>query len=82
MEPKNVIIGYITTGDWPEYRESRRRAMSDWAMQVISQSDLNNLPCSFLFCSVVASEIYNIPLFEAAGWFKPGESSPVSLFTP
>jgi hypothetical protein len=82
MEPKNVIIAYITTGDRPEYRESRRRAMSDWAMNIISQSDLNNLPCSFLFCSVVASEIYNIPLFEAAGWFKPGESSPVSLFTP
>jgi hypothetical protein len=82
MEPKNVIIAYITTGDRPEYRESRRRAMSDWAMEVISQSDLENLSCSFLFCSVVASEIYNIPLFEGAGWFKPGESSPVSLFTP
>jgi hypothetical protein len=82
MEPKNVIIAYITTGDRPEYRESRRRAMSDWAMNIISQSDLNNLPCPFLFCSVVASEIYNIPLFEGAGWFKPGESSPVSLFTP
>jgi hypothetical protein len=80
--PNNVIIAYITTGDRPEYRESRRRAMSDWTMQVISQSDLNNLPCSFLFCSVVASEIYNIPLFEGAGWFRPGESSPVSLFTP
>jgi hypothetical protein len=42
MEPKNVIIAYITTGDRPEYRESRRRAMSDWAMNIISQSDLNN----------------------------------------
>jgi Replication-relaxation len=82
MEPKNVIIAYITTGDRPEYRESRRRAMSEWTMRIISQSDLNNLPCSFLFCSVVASEIYNIPLFDGAGWFKPGESSPVSLFTP
>jgi hypothetical protein len=81
MEPKNVIIAYITTGDRPEYRESRRRAMSEWAMNIISQSDLENLSCSFLFCSVVASEIYNIPLFEGAGWFKPGESSPVSLFT-
>jgi hypothetical protein len=82
MEPKNVIIAYITTGDRPEYRESRRRAMSDWAINIISQSDLKNLPCSFLFCSVVASEIYHIPLFDGAGWFKPGESSPVSLFTP
>jgi hypothetical protein len=82
MEPKNVIIAYITTGDRPEYRESRRRSMCDWARKVLEQSDSVNLPCSFLFCSVVASEIYNIPLFEAAGWFKPGESSPVSLFTP
>ncbi len=84
MAPKNVIIAYITTGDRdrPEYRESRRRAMCNWAKEVLTQSDLNNLPCSFLFCSVVASEIYHIPLFQGAGWFKPGESSPVSLFTP
>lgn len=80
MEPKNVILAYITTGDRPEYRESRRRAMCEWTRKVLEQSDSVNLPCSFLFCSVVASEIYNIPLFEGAGWFKPGESSPVSLF--
>jgi Replication-relaxation len=82
MEPKNVILAYITTGDRPEYRESRRRAMCNWTMEVLAQSGLNNLPCSFLFCSVVASEIYNIPLFDGAGWFRPGDSSPVSLFTP
>jgi hypothetical protein len=82
MEPKNVIIAYITTGDRPEYRESRRQAMCEWTREVLSQSDLRNLPCSFLFCSVLSSEIYNIPLFEGAGWFKPGESSPVSLFAP
>ncbi len=80
--PNNVIIAYITTGDRPEYRESRRRAMSDWTKKILEQSDSVNLPCSFLFCSVVASEIYNIPLFQGAGWFRPGESSPVSLFTP
>jgi hypothetical protein len=80
--PKNVIIAYITTGDRPEYRESRRRAMCEWTREVLSQSDFNNLSCSFLFSSVVASEIYNIPLFDGAGWFSPGESSPVSLFTP
>jgi hypothetical protein len=84
MEPKNVIIAYITTGDRdrPEYRESRRRAMCEWTREVLSQSDLNNLPCSFLFCSVVASEIYNIPLFQEAGWFSPSSPTPVSLFTP
>jgi hypothetical protein len=82
MEPKNVIIAYITTGDRPEYRESRRRAMCEWTRKVLEQSDSVNLPCSFLFCSVVASEIYHIPLFDGAGWFRPGDSSPVSLFTP
>jgi hypothetical protein len=82
MEPKKVILAYITTGDQPEYRESRRRAMSDWTMRIISQSDLKNLSCSFLFCSVVASEIYNIPLFDGAGWFSPSSPTPVSLFTP
>src|ERR671914_3052567 len=82
MEPKNVIIAYITTGDRPEYRESRRKAMCDWTRDVLAQNDLNNLPCSFLFCSVVASELYNIPLFDGAGWFSPGSPNPVSLFTP
>jgi hypothetical protein len=80
--PKNVIIAYITTGDRPEYRESRRKAMCDWTRDVLAQNDLNNLPCSFLFCSVVASELYNIPLFDGAGWFMPGSPNPVSLFTP
>jgi hypothetical protein len=80
--PNNVIIAYITTGDRPEYRESRRRAMSKWASEVISQSDLNNLSCSLLFCSVVASDLYNIPLFDGKGWFSPGAPNPVSLFTP
>jgi hypothetical protein len=80
--PNNVIIAYITTGDRPEYRESRRKAMCDWTRDVLAQNDLNNLPCSFLFCSVVASELYNIPLFDGAGWFSPGSPKPVSLFTP
>jgi hypothetical protein len=40
MEPKNVIIAYITTGDRPEYRESRRQAMCEWTREVLSQSDL------------------------------------------
>ena len=81
--PNNVIIAYITTSDRdrPEYRESRRRAMRDWARQVLAQYDLNNLSCSFLFCSVVASEIYNIPLFDGEGWFRPDSTKPVSLFT-
>jgi hypothetical protein len=65
--PNNVIIAYITTGDRPEYRESRRKAMCDWTRDVLAQSDLNNLSCSLLFCSVVASELYNIPLFDGAG---------------
>jgi Replication-relaxation len=80
--PNNVIIACITTGDRPEYRESRRRAMCDWARQVLAQYDLNNLSCSFLFCSVVPSELYNIPLFDGAGWFSPGSPNPVSLFAP
>src|SRR5918992_4668048 len=80
--PNNVIIAYITTGDRPEYRESRRKAMCDWTRDVLAQSDLNNLSCSLLFCSVVASELYNIPLFDGAGWFSPGSPNPVSLFTP
>jgi hypothetical protein len=80
--PSNVIIAYITTGDRPEYRATRRKAMCEYTRQILAQYDHNNLNCCFRFCSVVASEIYNIPLFEGAGWFKPGESSPVSLFTP
>jgi hypothetical protein len=82
MDPKNVIITYITTGDRAEYRESRRRAMCHWTREVLEQSDSVNLPCSFLFCSALASEIYNIPLFEGAGWFSPYSTTPVSLFTP
>jgi hypothetical protein len=82
MEPKNVILAYITTGDRAEYRESRRRSMCDWTRKVLEQSDSVNLPCSFLFCSALATEIYNIPIFDGAGWFNPYSTTPVSLFTP
>jgi hypothetical protein len=82
MEPKNVIIAYITTGDRAEYRENRRRSMCDWTRKVLEQSDSVNLPCSFLFCSALATEIYNIPIFDGAGWFNPYSTTPVSLFTP
>jgi hypothetical protein len=81
MEPKNVILAYITTGDRAEYRESRRRSMCDWTRKVLEQSDSVNLPCSFLFCSALATEIYNIPIFAGAGWFNPYSTTPVSLFT-
>jgi hypothetical protein len=82
MEPRNVILAWITTGDRPEYRECRRRAMCEWTREILSQNDHNNLSCSFLFCSAVASELYNIPLFDGAGWFSPDSTKPVSLFTP
>jgi hypothetical protein len=47
-----VIIAYITTGDLPEYRETRRRAMCAWAQEVLADLHMENWSRIFRFASV------------------------------
>jgi hypothetical protein len=75
-----VIIGYVTTGDRPEYRESRRKAMRAWTDEVLSELGLASWSSIFRFTSVVFDQLYTTPLFDEPVWYRPDSPTPVPLF--
>jgi hypothetical protein len=83
FEAPGVTIAYVTTGDLPEYRETRRRAMCAWTQEVLADLHMENWSSIFRFASVVFEELYTIPLFDDEPvWYRPDLSTPVTLFTP
>jgi len=76
------VIAYVTTGQTPEYRETRRKAMCRWTMEVLADLQIENWASIFRICSVVPNELYSTPLFDAPIWHKPDSATPVTLFSP
>jgi Replication-relaxation len=77
-----VLIAYLTTGERPEYRATRRAAMCAWAQDVLAELHMENWANIFRFTSVLLEELYISPIFDEPIWYRPDESSPVPLFTP
>lgn len=77
-----VIIAYVTTGDRPEYQESRRRAMTAWTRGILKELNMEEWATIFRFHSLCLADIYQSDIFEAPVWYRPDSSSPVPLFTP
>jgi hypothetical protein len=77
-----VLIVYLTTGNRPEYREIRRKAMCAWTSEVLADLHLENWSNIFRFASVVFDELYTTPLFDEDEplWYMPGSPTPVPLF--
>lgn len=75
------VIAYVTTGQTPEYRETRRRAMCAWTNEVLKELGKPSWASIFRICSVVPDELYSTPLFDAI-WYRPDSATPVTLFTP
>jgi hypothetical protein len=76
------MIAYITIGDLPEYRETRRKAMCAWAQQVLAELHMENWSHIFHFASVEFDQLYTAPLFDEPVWYRPDLPTPVPLFTP
>ncbi len=77
-----VIVGYLTTGERPEYRESRRKAICAWTKEVLADLHMENWSHIFLITSVDYDQLFTTPLFDAPVWYRPDSASPVPLFTP
>jgi Replication-relaxation len=77
-----VLIAYVTTGERPEYRETRRHAMCAWTSEVLKELGKENWSHIFRFTSVVFDEIYTTPLFDEPIWCCLDSPTPVPLFTP
>jgi hypothetical protein len=77
-----VTIAYVTTGQRPEYRESRRAAMCAWTQEVLAELNKERWAAVFRFHSLALEDIYTSRLFEEPVWFRPDTEKPVGLFTP
>lgn len=77
-----VMIAYVTTGDRPEYRETRRKAMCAYTMEVLAELHKENWASVFRFHSFLLENAYDTPIFEAPLWYRPDVPTPVPLFIP
>lgn len=75
-----VTIAYATTGQTPEYRDSRRRALCAWTREVLAELHKENWASVFRFHSLCREEIETASLFEAPVWYRPDSEKPVRLF--
>jgi hypothetical protein len=75
-----VIITYVTTGERPEYRETRLRAMCAWTQDVLADLHLESWAAIFRFTSLQFDELYSTPIFSAPLWYRPDSPTPVPLF--
>jgi hypothetical protein len=75
----SVTIVYATTGQTPEYREARRRAMSVWTKEVLAELGKESWASVFLIGSLEPERIYETALFDSPMWFSPGSDKPVPL---
>ena len=77
---RGVRIAYVTTGERPEYRQSRLTAMCQWTQSLLAEQGREDWADVFRFCSLELSEVYQLPLFDGPVWRHPGSATPVSLF--
>ena len=71
FETEAVTIAYATTGETPEYRETRRRAMCAWTRDVLKKLQKEKWASVFRFNSLCLEDIYTTPLFEERIWYRP-----------
>jgi hypothetical protein len=74
-----ATIAYITTGQTPEYRETRRKTMCLWIKELLADMRLKDWANVFKVTSVEFSRLYDYSLFEAKTWYKPDSSTAVRL---
>ena len=82
FETEAVTIAYLTTGDRPEYRETRRKAMCAWTMEVLAELHKESRASIFRFHSLCLDDIYQAHIFQDSVWFQPDSNSPIPLFSP
>jgi len=77
-----VIVAYVTTGQTPEYRTSRMKAMNAWTREVLADLNLNSWAGIFRFTAVEFDSLYNQTpaLFEEPVWLRPDTKETVHLF--
>jgi hypothetical protein len=79
-----VIVSYLTTGQTPQYRKTRCRAMAAWTQEVLRELNLKNWAGIFRFTAVDYDTLYKdaATLFTEPVWYRPDSpTAPVGLLT-
>src|SRR5262249_417864 len=77
-----VVVAYATTGERPEYRETRRATMQRWTAELLADLDLSDWASLFRFTAVEYNTLYDVPLFDVPVWYWPDDpTTPVPLLT-
>jgi hypothetical protein len=79
---RGVTIAYATTGERPEYRQSRLLAMCQWTKEVLASQGRAEWANVFRFCHLSLDETFELPLFDGPAWRRIGSEKPVPLFSP
>lgn len=77
-----VIVSYVTTGQTPEYRNTRVKAMNTWTQEVLAELNLKSWGGIFRFTAVEFDSLYDQAenLFEEPVWLRPDTRELVRLF--
>ena len=77
-----MIIAYATTGQVPEYAETRRKTMAAWTMEVLRELEMESWASIFRFTSVEYKTLYKHghELFAKPAWYGSYGSKKVTLF--
>jgi hypothetical protein len=77
-----VVFAYLVTGEHASYLESRRKAISRWIQELLSDLKKEKWANIFRITSVVYGSLLSTPLFDEPIWHMPHSPTPISLFTP
>jgi hypothetical protein len=77
-----VIVSYVTTGQTPQYRNTRMKTMNAWTREVLAELNLKNWGEIFRFTAVEFDTLYDqaASLFEAPIWLRPDTTEKIRLF--
>ena len=77
---RSILIAYVVAGPTANARETRRRTLCRWTMEVLTELGLERWASILKFVSVDRKTLLDTPLFTEAVWWRPDSSQPVPLF--
>jgi Replication-relaxation len=76
---KGGLIAYATTGELPEYKETRVKFMRLCSLEALSEMNMKSWASILRFTGVERRTMYESPLFGGPVWLRPDSDSPLPL---
>jgi hypothetical protein len=75
-----ATVAYATTGQTEAYRNTRRKAMCTWIMELLREMRMTEWAGVFRVASIEFANLYDNALFESEVWYRPDSEKAVRLF--